>query len=117
MPDHSTPWVDPFTIDAIVSIKELREVLPQLTDDLRRHVASYLPFNDQARCLLLTSSILNKEGTAPLLDKLELTCKLKLRLGQMEKARQAKVAAAAKAPELPDPAPNQPTRERLQLLW
>ena len=114
MPDHSTPWVDLITTDAVVSSQELREMLPQLTDDLRQHVASYLPFVDRARCLLLTTSILNKEGTAPMLDKLEITCKLKLRLGQMEKARQAKLAATAKAPELPDPAPNQSTRECLQ---
>ena len=108
MPDDDV--ADPYAEDPVADTQELRGVLPQLTDDVRGRVASYLSLTDRAKCLLLTSSILKQEGTAAVLERLEIDCKLRLRLGQIEEAERARLAA--KAPKCwSDLAPAAATRE------
>ena len=82
---------------------ELILLLPQLTDDTRQSIASYLPCSNRARCLLLTSESYKQDTTAERLETLSLTNDVLLGVGKLDQATQlAKLALAVRAPEHPD---------------
>ena len=75
--------------------QELEQILPHLTEDLRRHIASGMSWTDRAKCLLLTSSVMRQEGTASMLERLKASHTIRLRCTQIEKTVLARTAAMA----------------------
>ena len=61
MSEHSGQLGNPLNVD--LHGHKLSQILPELTNDTRAHVAARLSCSDRARCLMLTASVTRQEGT------------------------------------------------------